>query len=106
MKKRLFKEDPTPPQKPESPQPQPDTEVGAPISTGPTTGSPPDDVVEGGEAVPPHRRNPSDDPSYIPAASSEGLEMIGGLTGWWENAWDEQFKFRGCVLVACHIIML
>ncbi|KAL8965006.1 MAG: hypothetical protein Q9183_004084 [Haloplaca sp. 2 TL-2023] len=89
MKKRLFKEDPTLPQKPESPQPQPDTEVEAP------TVSPPDDVVEGGEAVPPHRRNPSDDPSYIPAASGEGLEMIGGLTGWWENAWDEQYQFRG-----------
>ncbi|KAI4176422.1 MAG: hypothetical protein LQ343_001162 [Gyalolechia ehrenbergii] len=36
-----------------------------------------------------------DDPDYTPAVSGEGLEMIGGPTGWWEEAWDEQHQYRG-----------
>ncbi|KAL8724415.1 MAG: hypothetical protein Q9181_006837 [Wetmoreana brouardii] len=37
----------------------------------------------------------TDDPDYKPATSGEGLEMIGGPTGWWEQAWDEHHHFRG-----------
>ncbi|KAL8700720.1 MAG: hypothetical protein Q9201_005289 [Fulgogasparrea decipioides] len=37
----------------------------------------------------------TDDPDYEPATSGEGLEMIGGPTGWWEKAWDEHHQFRG-----------
>ncbi|KAL9602751.1 MAG: hypothetical protein Q9219_001594 [cf. Caloplaca sp. 3 TL-2023] len=36
-----------------------------------------------------------DDMDYTPAVSGEGLEMIGGPTGWWEEAWDEQHQFQG-----------
>ncbi|KAL8935798.1 MAG: hypothetical protein Q9216_005250 [Gyalolechia sp. 2 TL-2023] len=36
-----------------------------------------------------------DDPDYIPAVSGEGLEVIGGPEGWWEEAWDEQHQYQG-----------
>ncbi|KAL8922153.1 MAG: hypothetical protein Q9208_005348 [Pyrenodesmia sp. 3 TL-2023] len=38
---------------------------------------------------------PIDDPDYTPALSGEGLETIGGPTGWWEQAWDEEHQFQG-----------
>ena len=37
----------------------------------------------------------ADDSNYTPATSGEGLEMIGGPTGWWEAAWDEEHQFQG-----------
>ncbi|KAL8717316.1 MAG: hypothetical protein Q9225_005433 [Loekoesia sp. 1 TL-2023] len=45
---------------------------------------------DGGDSMP-----TVDDVDYTPAVSGEGLEMIGGLTGWWEEAWDEQHQFQG-----------
>lgn len=36
-----------------------------------------------------------DDPDYKPATSGEGLEAVGGPTGWWEKAWDEEHQFQG-----------
>ncbi|KAL9120505.1 MAG: hypothetical protein Q9187_002939 [Circinaria calcarea] len=32
---------------------------------------------------------------YVPATSWDGLEHIGGATGWWEEAWDKKHQFRG-----------
>ena len=32
---------------------------------------------------------------YVPATTWDGLEQIGGATGWWEEAWDQEHKFRG-----------
>ena len=37
----------------------------------------------------------NDDPYYKPATSGEGLEAVGGPTGWWEKAWDEEHQFQG-----------
>ncbi|KAL9023094.1 MAG: hypothetical protein Q9180_008395 [Flavoplaca navasiana] len=36
-----------------------------------------------------------DDPDYKPATSGEGLEAVGGPTGWWEKTWDEEHQFQG-----------
>lgn len=36
-----------------------------------------------------------DDTDYAPAVSGEGLEMIGGPSGWWEEGWDEEHHFQG-----------
>ena len=33
--------------------------------------------------------------AYVPATTWDGLEQIGGATGWWEQAWDQEHKFRG-----------
>ncbi|KAL8657322.1 MAG: hypothetical protein Q9226_002038 [Calogaya cf. arnoldii] len=35
------------------------------------------------------------DPYYTPATSGEALEVLGGASGWWEKAWDEQHQFQG-----------
>ncbi|KAL8854477.1 MAG: hypothetical protein Q9221_000748 [Calogaya cf. arnoldii] len=35
------------------------------------------------------------DPYYTPATSGEGLDVLGGPSGWWEKAWDEQHQFQG-----------
>ena len=32
---------------------------------------------------------------YVPATSWDGLEHIGGATGWWEEAWDLDHQFKG-----------
>ncbi|KAL8947350.1 MAG: hypothetical protein Q9222_006362 [Ikaeria aurantiellina] len=40
-------------------------------------------------------RATAEDLDYTPAVSGEGLETIGGPTGWWEEAWDEQHQFKG-----------
>lgn len=34
---------------------------------------------------------------YEPATTWDGLEQIGGATGWWEEAWDRANQFDGCV---------
>ena len=34
---------------------------------------------------------------YIPSKSWDGLEHIGGATGWWEDAWDQENQFQGSV---------
>ena len=34
---------------------------------------------------------------YIPATTWEGLEQVGGPTGWWEEAWDRDHYFEGSV---------
>ena len=34
---------------------------------------------------------------YVPSKSWEGLEHIGGATGWWEDAWDQENQFQGSV---------
>ncbi|KAL8749012.1 MAG: hypothetical protein Q9184_006973 [Pyrenodesmia sp. 2 TL-2023] len=50
------------------------------------------------EPAPSSLRNPTppiDDSDYTPALSGEGLESIGGPTGWWEQAWDEEHQFQG-----------
>ena len=36
-----------------------------------------------------------DDPDYKPATSGEGMEAVGGPTGWWEKTWDEEHQFQG-----------
>lgn len=37
------------------------------------------------------------DPSYVPALTSEGLEHVGGLEGWWNQRehWPKSSDFRG-----------
>ncbi|KAL8690652.1 MAG: hypothetical protein Q9218_003946 [Villophora microphyllina] len=79
LKKRMFKEDPTPPPPTES-KPPPGQQPG-------------DSDVD--QRLPAPTRPLDNDPDYKPATSGEGLEMIGGLTGWWEKAWDEQYQFKG-----------
>jgi hypothetical protein len=37
----------------------------------------------------------SNSTEYIPATTWEGLERIGGPTGWWEEAWDQENVFTG-----------
>ncbi|KAL8802992.1 MAG: hypothetical protein Q9200_006389 [Gallowayella weberi] len=37
----------------------------------------------------------TEDIDYKPATSGEDLEAIGGPSGWWENAWDEEHQFQG-----------
>ena len=32
---------------------------------------------------------------YVPATTWEGLDQIGGSTGWWEEAWDAENHFTG-----------
>ena len=32
---------------------------------------------------------------YVPASTWDGLEQIGGATGWWEDAWDKEHQFTG-----------
>lgn len=34
---------------------------------------------------------------YVPATTWDGLDHIGGATGWWEEAWDEEHQFDGYV---------
>ena len=36
---------------------------------------------------------------YVPATTWDGLDHIGGATGWWEEAWDEEHQFNGCVIL-------
>lgn len=33
--------------------------------------------------------------NYVPATTWDGLDQVGGATGWWEDAWDEKHPFRG-----------
>jgi hypothetical protein len=33
--------------------------------------------------------------NYIPATSWDGLDRIGGASGWWEEAWDAEHQFEG-----------
>ena len=32
---------------------------------------------------------------YVPAETWDGLEHVGGATGWWEEAWDKEHQFIG-----------
>lgn len=32
---------------------------------------------------------------YVPATTWDGLERVGGPTGWWEEAWDKVHQFKG-----------
>ena len=34
---------------------------------------------------------------YVPATTWDGLDQIGGATGWWEEAWDKENQFKGSV---------
>ena len=34
---------------------------------------------------------------YKPATTWDGLVSIGGPTGWWEEAWDQEHEYKGCV---------
>ena len=36
---------------------------------------------------------------YVPATTWDGLDQIGGATGWWEEAWDEEHQFFRCVML-------
>ena len=36
-----------------------------------------------------------DQGEYVPATTWDGLEHIGGATGWWEDAWDQEHQFKG-----------
>ena len=33
--------------------------------------------------------------NYVPATTWDGLEHIGGASGWWEEAWDQEHPFYG-----------
>ncbi|KAL8912676.1 MAG: hypothetical protein Q9172_007458 [Xanthocarpia lactea] len=66
----------------------------------PDTGA--DRVKQAGNkpAIPPKDTDPAtgplnDDPYYVPAMSGEELEVVGGPSGWWEKAWDEEHQFQG-----------
>lgn len=41
----------------------------------------------------PAAASPVDD-GYTPATNWDGLDRIGGPTGWWEEAWDEEHQFE------------
>ena len=32
---------------------------------------------------------------YVPATTWDGLDHIGGATGWWEESWDAEHQFEG-----------
>ncbi|MCJ1386501.1 hypothetical protein MMC17_009627 [Xylographa soralifera] len=34
---------------------------------------------------------------YVPANTWDGLDHIGGATGWWEEAWDEEHQFTSFI---------
>ncbi|MCJ1285603.1 hypothetical protein MMC26_004944 [Xylographa opegraphella] len=34
---------------------------------------------------------------YVPATTWDGLDHIGGATGWWEEAWDEEHQFTSFI---------
>lgn len=34
-----------------------------------------------------------EDPEYVPAERWDGLERIGGKSGWWERSWDQENPF-------------
>ena len=36
---------------------------------------------------------------YVPAVTWDGLEQVGGASGWWEEAWDKEHPFKGCALL-------
>ena len=40
---------------------------------------------------------------YVPATTWDGLEMIGGAEGWWEEAWDRENQFEGYVTLAVRL---
>jgi hypothetical protein len=40
----------------------------------------------------------SESEPYVPATTWDGLEQIGGPTGWWEEAWDQVNRFEGSVV--------
>lgn len=44
------------------------------------------------------REQKLEDEGYVAATTWDGLERIGGKTGWWEEAWDQQHQFTGSVL--------
>jgi hypothetical protein len=44
-------------------------------------------------------RSPELSEPYVPATSGDGLEQVGGATGWWEEAWDQENHFEGCVFM-------
>lgn len=39
------------------------------------------------------------DVDYVPATTWDGLDHIGGASGWWEEAWDKENKFQGYAFV-------
>ena len=45
--------------------------------------------------------------TYVPAVTTEGLDQIGGPSGWWEEAWDEENPFTSfvqplvCLVTVC-----
>lgn len=58
------------------------------------------DPVAAAEKAPGEDVDPSDTAAinYVPATTWDGLDQIGGATGWWEEAWDRKHPFRGYVL--------
>lgn len=43
---------------------------------------------------------PIDMGDYVPASTWDGLETTGGREGWWEDAWNQNNPFEGCVRFA------
>ena len=44
---------------------------------------------------------------YVPATTWDGLDHIGGATGWWEEAWDEEHQFtRYVILPQCCLMLM
>ena len=41
--------------------------------------------------------------SYVPAATWDGLERIGGAEGWWEEAWDRENQFEGYAMLVVRL---
>ncbi|KAL8827109.1 MAG: hypothetical protein Q9170_007144 [Blastenia crenularia] len=89
MNKRMWKKGEGPPIPDESPEKSSrDTDPRTDVQRRP----------QDGVATLPPRQNSvpvADDADYTPAQSGEVLEHIGGPTGWWEEAWDEEHQFQG-----------
>ena len=67
-------------------------------------------IVEGEEDRPkkPASRLNQDttDPDYKPAQTWDGLERVGGPTGWWEEQWDREHQYLGYAIhLHCFMIV-
>jgi hypothetical protein len=49
------------------------------------------------EAAAPLTTPPVPTEGYVPATTWDGLESIGGASGWWESDWDRENQFQGYV---------
>ena len=43
---------------------------------------------------------------YVPAATWDGLDQVGGAHGWWEEAWDQEHQFVKWVPEHTHFLVV